>query len=106
RLKTLDDLLQPGQALLDASYGIGRESAPRRLGGPIHINLRAQADLREGLFRRRIDYSQLCRRRRIDPGAVDVEFQFFHDFPSTTLRRATVCGAFLEVPAFIDRHYD
>ena len=89
RPKTLDDLLKPGQPLLDAGYGIGRESAARGLGGPVHIRPRAQADLRERLLRCGIDDAELRRRRGIDPGTVNIELQLFHRPSSvtSTLRR-------------------
>ena len=90
-LVLLDDALQELDALGAAGAGEALERGACGFHRKIDVRSRAQADPSSDALGRRIDHVQGLRRDRIDPGAVDVEFQIIaHDVLPLTLSRAQV----------------
>jgi hypothetical protein len=83
-VKTFGELgqnrLEQLNPLLASRLRVGFESPLRGSNGKIDVGCRAQADAAAGFFGRRIDDIDGVRSHRIDPLAVDVEFEHFaHD---------------------------
>src|SRR5690606_11796151 len=80
RLKPFDDPPKKTQPLIDRAGRIFGKGTPRRRYRTIDILRGAETDAGEFFLGRRIDDAQLPSDRRINPGAIDVEFELFlHD---------------------------